>query len=79
MRMVEVDLRPELCVVIKVQSEGIPVVGDGGGRERVFGGDRRDRRYVGGGGALAPLGWGRRACSSRPPPSSLLLLRIGSE
>ena len=43
MRTVEVDLQPELRAVVRVQSEGIPVVGMGGGGGRVFGVDRRER------------------------------------
>ena len=57
--MVEVDLRLEIRVIVRVRFEGIPVVGAGGGWWRVFGGDGRGS--VRGGGALDPwLGGGGR-------------------
>ena len=36
MRRAEVDLRPEIRVVVRVQTEVILVVGAGGARGRVF-------------------------------------------
>ena len=53
-RTVEVNIRPELCVFVIVQSKRTPVVGAGGGRGRVFVRDRRERGYIGGVGVLYP-------------------------